>query len=103
MKAARIHGPRNVQCDNVEDPKIQQDRDIILKVTATAICGSDLHIYSGGLPQPRPMTLGHEFMGIVEEAGPGVRNLKRGDRVVVPFPIACGTCFFCNHHSAMLI
>lgn len=97
MKAAVIHGPRNVQCDNVEDPKLKDDRDIILKVTATAICGSDLHIYSGGLPQPRPMTLGHEFMGIVEEVGKGVKNLKKGDRVVVPFPIACGHCFFCNH------
>lgn len=98
MKAARIHGPRKVTCDNVEDPKIEEKRDIILKVTATAICGSDLHIYSGGLPQPRPMTLGHEFMGIVEEVGSGVTNLQRGDRVVVPFPIACGTCFFCHHH-----
>ena len=98
MKAARIHGPRNVSYDTVDDPRLEQDRDIILKVTATAICGSDLHIYSGGLPQPRPMTLGHEFMGIVEEVGKGVHNLKRGDRVVVPFPIACGTCFFCNHH-----
>ncbi len=98
MKAARIHGPRNVSYDTVDDPKLQNDRDVILKVTATAICGSDLHIYSGGLPQPRPMVLGHEFMGIVEEAGAAVKNLKRGDRVVVPFPIACGTCFFCNHH-----
>lgn len=98
MKAARIHGPMKVTCDNVDDPKIEQSRDIILKVTATAICGSDLHIYSGGLPQPRPMTLGHEFMGIVEEVGSSVNNLKRGDRVVVPFPIACGNCFFCTHH-----
>ena len=98
MKAAVIHGPRNIQCDNVEDPKIENTRDVILKVTATAICGSDLHIYSGGLPQPRPMTLGHEFMGIVEEVGSAVKNLQRGDRVVVPFPIACGGCFFCNHH-----
>src|ERR1700712_172735 len=97
MKAARIHGPRNVSYDTVDDPKLQNDRDIILKVTATAICGSDLHIYSGGLPQPRPMVLGHEFMGIVEEVGKGVTKLKRGDRVVVPFPIACGHCFFCNH------
>jgi threonine dehydrogenase-like Zn-dependent dehydrogenase len=97
MKAARIHGPRNVQYDTVDDPEILADRDIILKVTATAICGSDLHIYSGGIPQPRPMTLGHEFMGIVEETGKAVTNLKRGDRVVVPFPIACGQCFFCNH------
>jgi threonine dehydrogenase-like Zn-dependent dehydrogenase len=97
MKAAVIHGPRNVSCDNVEDPKLKNDTDVILKVTATAICGSDLHIYSGGIPQPRPMVLGHEFMGIVEEASAGVKNLKRGDRVVVPFPIACGHCFFCNH------
>ena len=97
MKAARIHGPKTVTCDNVDDPKIQEERDVILKVTATAICGSDLHIYSGALPQPRPMVLGHEFMGIVEEVGKGVNNLKRGDRVVVPFPIACGHCFFCDH------
>ena len=80
MKAARIHGPRNVSYDTVEDPKIEAQRDVILKVTATAICGSDLHIYSGGLPQPRPMTLGHEFMGIVEETGSAVTNLRRGDR-----------------------
>lgn len=98
MKAARIHGPRTVTCDTVDDPVIVNSRDAILKVTATAICGSDLHIYSGGLPQPRPMVLGHEFMGIVEEVGSDVTNLRRGDRVVVPFPVACGTCFFCNHH-----
>ena len=97
MKAAVIHGPGKVTCDNIDDPKLKDQTDIILKVTATAICGSDLHIYSGGIPQPRPMVLGHEFMGIVEEAGKDVKNLKRGDRVVVPFPIACGQCFFCNH------
>jgi threonine dehydrogenase-like Zn-dependent dehydrogenase len=97
MKAAVIHGPGKVTCDNVDDPVLKSDRDIILKVTATAICGSDLHIYSGGVPQPRPMVLGHEFMGIVEETGKAITNLKRGDRVVVPFPIACGHCFFCDH------
>src|ERR1700760_4473738 len=97
MKAAVIHGPKKVTYDTVPDPTLKDDRDIILKVTATAICGSDLHIYTGGIPQPRPMVLGHEFMGIVEEVGKGVKNLKRGDRVVVPFPIACGHCFFCNH------
>ncbi len=96
MKAAVFHGPKNITCDTVEDPKIEEARDCILKVTATAICGSDLHIYNGGLPTS-PMVLGHEFMGIVEEVGSGVTNLKRGDRVVVPFPIACGHCFFCNH------
>jgi len=97
MKAARIHGPGKVTCDTVDDPSIRDSRDAILRVTATAICGSDLHIYSGGIPQARPMTLGHEFMGIIEEVGSDVKNLKRGDRVVVPFPIACGTCFFCQH------
>ncbi len=97
MKALRIHGPRDVRVDTVDDPEIQDARDAIIRVTSTAICGSDLHIYNGSIPQPRPMTLGHEFMGIVEEVGRGVGNLKRGDRVVVPFPIACGHCLFCNH------
>src|SRR4051812_1501827 len=97
MKAAVIHAPGKVTCDNVPDPKLKSETDAILKVTATAICGSDLHIYSGGIPQPRPMVLGHEFMGIIEEVGAEVKNLKRGDRVVVPFPISCGQCFFCSH------
>lgn len=97
MKAAVIHGPGKISCDNIDDPKIENPDDIVLKVTSTAICGSDLHIYSGGFPQPRPMVLGHEFMGIIEEVGKGVTHLKPGDRVVVPFPIACGSCFFCNH------
>lgn len=97
MKAAVIHGPGSIKYDTVEDPKIKEQDDIILKVTSTAICGSDLHIYSGGIPQPRPMVLGHEFMGIIEEVGRNVTNLKVGDRVVVPFPVACGGCFFCNH------
>lgn len=97
MKAAVIHGPGVVTCDTVDDPTIKEQTDIILKVTSTAICGSDLHIYSGGIPQPRPMVLGHEFMGIVEETGKAVTKLKKGDRVVVPFPISCGHCFFCNH------
>jgi len=97
MKAAVIHAPGKVSYDTVDDPGIQDSSDVILKVTATAICGSDLHIYSGGIPQPRPMVLGHEFMGIVEETGSNVKKLKRGDRVVVPFPIACGACFFCTH------
>lgn len=97
MKAAVFHSARNITYDTVDDPTIKDSRDAIIKVTATAICGSDLHIYSGSLPQPRPMVLGHEFMGIVEEVGADVKNLKRGDRVVVPFPVACGCCFFCNH------
>ncbi|MBC8112732.1 MAG: glutathione-dependent formaldehyde dehydrogenase [Verrucomicrobia bacterium] len=97
MKAAVIHGPGKVSCDTIDDPKLKEATDVILKVTATAICGSDLHIYSGGIPQPKPMVLGHEFMGIIEEVGKDVKKLKRGDRVVVPFPIACGHCFFCEH------
>jgi S-(hydroxymethyl)glutathione dehydrogenase / alcohol dehydrogenase len=97
MKALVFHTPKNVQVDNVPDPTIKDNRDAIIRVTSTAICGSDLHIYNGMFPQLRNMVLGHEFMGIVEETGSGVTNLKKGDRVVVPFPIACGHCFFCNH------
>ncbi len=97
MKALVFHAPKKVQVDNVDDPIIKDKRDAIIRVTSTAICGSDLHIYNGMFPQPRNMVLGHEFMGIVEEIGSGVTNLKKGDRVVVPFPVACGCCFFCNH------
>lgn len=82
--------------ETIDDPKIEDARDCILRVTSTAICGSDLHIYNGMVPQLRDMVMGHEFMGIVEEVGAGVKNLKKGDRVVVPFPISCGTCHFCN-------
>jgi len=100
MKAAVFHHPGKITCDTVPDPKIEKDTDVILKVTATAICGSDLHILSGAVPQPEPMIMGHEFMGIVEEVGKGVKRLKKGDRVVVPFPIACGHCFFCQHGAS---
>ncbi|RYZ18490.1 MAG: glutathione-dependent formaldehyde dehydrogenase, partial [Chitinophagaceae bacterium] len=96
MKALVFHNPKKVSVDNVDDPQIEQNTDVILKVTSTAICGSDLHIYNGFIPQPQSMVLGHEFMGIVEEIGSGITNLKVGDRVVVPFPISCGTCHFCN-------
>jgi len=97
MKAVVFHKSKDMRVDTVPDPKIEAPEDVILKVTATAICGSDLHIYNGFLPQPKPMVMGHEFMGIVEEVGPGVTKLQKGDRVVVPFPIACGGCFFCDH------
>jgi threonine dehydrogenase-like Zn-dependent dehydrogenase len=81
----------------VPDPVIEEADDIILRVTATAICGSDLHIYRGKIPQMESGDiLGHEFMGIVEEVGSGTTRLKKGDRVVVPFTISCGTCFFCS-------
>ncbi|MBF0597242.1 zinc-dependent alcohol dehydrogenase [Faecalibacter rhinopitheci] len=97
MKAAVIHSPGKISCDDTPDPQIKDSTDVVLRVTSTAICGSDLHIYSGGFPQPTPMILGHEFMGIVEEVGHSVKNLKVGDRVVVPFPIACGGCYFCDN------
>ncbi|SKC61525.1 zinc-dependent alcohol dehydrogenase [Ohtaekwangia koreensis] len=95
MKALVFHKPKDVRVETVEDPRIEDPRDAIIRVTSTAICGSDLHIYNGMVPQPRSMVLGHEFMGVVEEVGSGISNLKKGDRVVVPFPIACGHCHFC--------
>lgn len=97
MKAAVFHKIGDISVDNVADPKIEAPDDFILKVTSTAICGSDLHIYDGMFPQLKDEVLGHEFMGIVEEVGEAVTKFKKGDRVVVPFPIACGGCFFCAH------
>lgn len=96
MKAVVFHKAKDMRVEEIEDPKIEQGEDAIVRVTSTAICGSDLHIYNGFLPQLKSMVMGHEFMGIVEETGPQVTAVKRGDRVVVPFPIACGSCFFCN-------
>ncbi|WDZ94104.1 glutathione-dependent formaldehyde dehydrogenase [Herbaspirillum sp. WKF16] len=97
MRALTYHSAHDVRVDNVPDPIIQEPDDIILKVTATAICGSDLHLYRGKMPGMKSGDiLGHEFMGIVVEAGPEVRTLQKGDRVVVPFVIACGKCFFCD-------
>lgn len=100
MKAAVFHKPGDISVDTVDDPRMEAPTDVILRVTSTAICGSDLHIFDGGIPQTSDMVMGHEFMGIVEEVGAEVKNLKRGDRVVVPFPIACGSCFFCSHGAS---
>jgi len=100
MKAAVFHKPGDIRVETVDDPRIEEQTDVILKVTSTAICGSDLHIYDGGIPQAKDLIVGHEFMGIVEEVGSQVKNLKKGDRVVVPFPIACGQCFFCTHGAS---
>ncbi|MEX2403338.1 MAG: zinc-dependent alcohol dehydrogenase [Balneolales bacterium] len=97
MKALTFHRPKKVTVDTVDDPVIEQPTDVVLKVTSTALCGSDLHIYNGLLPQLKNQILGHEFMGEVVEAGSQVMKLSIGDRVVVPFPIACGSCFFCNN------
>jgi threonine dehydrogenase-like Zn-dependent dehydrogenase len=97
MKAVCWMGTGKVETLTVEDPQLFNPRDAIIKITRTAICGSDLHLYDGFIPtMEQGDVLGHEFMGIVEETGPGVTNLKRGDRVVVPFTIACGSCFFCK-------
>ncbi|GJI98220.1 glutathione-dependent formaldehyde dehydrogenase [Duganella caerulea] len=97
MRALVYHSAHDVKVDTVPDPVLQQPDDIILKITATAICGSDLHLYRGKVPGMKEGDImGHEFMGEVVEAGPGVTHLKKGDRVVVPFVIACGSCFFCD-------
>jgi threonine dehydrogenase-like Zn-dependent dehydrogenase len=97
MRALTFHGIHDVRVENVPDPVLEQPDDIILRVTATAICGSDLHLYRGKVPGMKDGDiLGHEFMGIVEEAGPAVRGVRKGDRVVIPFVIACGECFFCS-------
>jgi threonine dehydrogenase-like Zn-dependent dehydrogenase len=97
MKAMTYHGPANVRVSHKPDPRIEHGNDVILRVTRAAICGSDLHLYRGLIPDTRVgHTFGHEFTGVVEEVGPSVRNLRRGDRVVVPFNISCGTCFFCK-------
>jgi threonine dehydrogenase-like Zn-dependent dehydrogenase len=97
MKANCWEGKRKVRVEDVPDPRILNSRDAIIKVTSTAICGSDLHLFNGFIPtMERGDILGHEFMGEVVETGPNVRNLRVGDRVVVPFPIACGECAMCR-------
>ncbi|HEX8743617.1 MAG TPA: zinc-dependent alcohol dehydrogenase [Thermoleophilaceae bacterium] len=97
MKAVAWHGKRDVRVDNVEDPRIEEPTDAIIRVTSTAICGSDLHLYEFmGAFIDEGDVLGHEPMGIVEEVGPEVTNLSRGDRVVIPFNISCGHCFMCE-------
>lgn len=97
MKAVCWHGAQDVRVETVPDPTILNPRDAIIKVTSTAICGSDLHLYEGNIPTLESGDiLGHEFMGEVVETGKEIKNLQKGDRVVVPFTIACGGCFFCN-------
>ena len=97
MKAVRYYGKEDIRVEHVPDPQLLNPRDAIVKITATAICGSDLHIYGGYIPTMQEGDiLGHEFMGEVVEVGRENRNLKVGDRVVVPFTIACGRCYFCK-------
>jgi len=98
MKAVAWHGRRTVRVDTVPDPALQEPTDAIIRVTSTAICGSDLHLYELMSPfLAEGDILGHEPMGVVEEVGPEVTNVRPGDRVVVPFNIACGRCFMCRH------
>lgn len=100
MKALTYHGPHSVRVETVPDPIIEHADDIILRITATAICGSDLHLYRGKIPQVKHGDIfGHEFMGEVVETGREVKDLRKGDRVVIPFVIACGDCFFCRMHQ----
>ncbi len=98
MKALVWHHTHDVRVERVPDPAILNPRDAIVRITATAICGSDLHLYDGYIPTLKPGDiLGHEFMGEVVEVGREVTNLRVGDRIVVPFPIACGRCWYCAH------
>src|SRR5688500_1183530 len=103
MRANCWHGTRNVHVEEVPDPQILNSRDAIIRITSTAVCGSDLHLYNGFIPtMKRGDVLGHEFMGEVVEVGKGVGNLAVGDRVVVPFPIACGHCAQCERENFSL-
>lgn len=97
MKALSWHGRSDMRCEQVPDPILVDPTDAIVRITSTAICGSDLHLYDGFNPFMEPGDiLGHEPMGIVEEVGSEVRRLRKGDRVVIPFTISCGACFFCQ-------
>ncbi|XKH49759.1 glutathione-dependent formaldehyde dehydrogenase [Chryseomicrobium palamuruense] len=97
MKAVTFQGSKDVQVKEVADAKLEKSDDIVVRITTTAICGSDLHIYRGALPARKGYVIGHEPMGIVEEVGPDVTSVKKGDRVVIPFNVACGDCFYCQN------
>lgn len=99
MRAVTYQGPNQVEVKEVADAKIEKADDILVRVTTTAICGSDLHLYQGNMPLPEGYVIGHEPMGIVEEVGPEVTKVKKGDRVVIPFTIACGECYYCQHEQ----
>src|SRR3954470_12494002 len=97
MRAMTYRGPYKIRAATKPDPVIEHPNDAIVRVTRSAICGSDLHLYHGLVPDTRVgQTFGHEFVGVVEEVGPNVDNLKAGDKVMVPFNIFCGSCFFCR-------
>src|ERR1041385_5243318 len=97
MKAVVFHGVGDIRVDEVKEPRIEQPTDAIVRLTASAICGTDLHMVRGTLGQMKAGTvLGHEGVGVVEEIGKAVRNLQKGDRVVIPSTIACGYCSYCR-------
>ncbi|MCY8489354.1 zinc-dependent alcohol dehydrogenase [Bacillus atrophaeus] len=98
MKAVTYQGIKDIRVKEVKAPEIKKSDDIIVKLTTTAICGSDLHLIHGMIPNfPEDYIIGHEPMGIVEEAGPDVHKVKKGDRVIIPFNVSCGECFFCKN------
>lgn len=98
MKALTYQGMKNVKVKEMPDAALEKPDDILVRITTTTICGSDLHLYNGEVPNtPENFIIGHEPIGIVEEAGPEVTKLKKGDRVIIPFNIACGRCWYCNH------
>ncbi|HEX6179021.1 MAG TPA: alcohol dehydrogenase catalytic domain-containing protein, partial [Thermoanaerobaculia bacterium] len=97
MRAMTYRGPQRVRVEDKPDPEILHPNDAIVRVTHGAICGSDIHLYNGLMPDTRiGETFGHEFIGIVEDVGPKVDNLKPGDKVLVPFNVCCGFCYFCS-------
>jgi len=97
MKAVTYQGIKDVEVKEVPDAKIEKPDDIVVRITTTAICGSDLHIYRGSMPTTKGFIIGHEPMGIVEEVGPEVTRVKKGDRVIIPFNVSCGECHYCTH------
>lgn len=103
MRALTYQGPYRVRVENKPDPRIEHPQDVVLKVTRSAICGSDLHLLHGLIADTRVgCTFGHEFAGVVEEVGREVKSLRKGDRIVVPFNISCGSCFFCQRGELAL-
>jgi S-(hydroxymethyl)glutathione dehydrogenase/alcohol dehydrogenase len=98
VKAVTYQGIKHVEVKEVQEPKLQKRDDIIIRLTSSAICGSDLHLIHGMIPNlPTDYIIGHEPVGIVEEAGPDVTRVKKGDRVIIPFNVACGECWYCKH------
>ncbi|MGG2105256.1 zinc-dependent alcohol dehydrogenase [Lysinibacillus pakistanensis] len=97
MRAVTYQGIKDIQVKNVEDPVLKKKDDIIVRITSTAICGSDLHIYKGAVPADKDYVIGHEPMGVVEEIGSEVTRVKKGDRIILPFNVSCGDCYYCKN------